>query len=64
MTSILKTLIIITLTLLVLIVINDNRQLQARNALLESNLHSLHVSITEHQGRRTLVINNREHKGY
>ena len=62
MTSILKTLIIITLTLLVLVIANDNRQLQARNAMLESNLHSLHVSIAEHQGK--FIFNNREHKGY
>ena len=62
MTSILKTLIIITLALLVLVVTNDNRHLQERNALLESNLHSLHVSIAEQQEK--FIFNNREHKGY
>ena len=62
MTSILKNLIIITLVLLVLVVINDNRHLQERNAMLESNLHSLHVSIAGHRGE--LTVNNREHRGY
>jgi len=64
MTSILKNLIIIALALLVLIIANDNRQLQARNAMLESNLHSLHVSIAKHRGQPALIINNQEHKEY
>ena len=64
MTSILKTLIIITLIALVIAIANDNRRLQERNALLENNLHSLHVSIVEHQGKPALIINNKEHKGY
>jgi hypothetical protein len=41
MTSIIKTLIIVTLAALVVIVVQDNRDLQARNARLERNIREV-----------------------
>ena len=50
MTSILKTLIIITLIALVIALANDNRRLQERNARLEQNIRM----VVMHKEKRCL----------